>query len=309
VVAPQLRRKTRSVSALAILLASACALAACGSSSKASGSPTASRDQSATTLPAGAPTRVISLSPTATEMLYAIGAGPQVKAVDDQSTYPPAAPRTKLSGYQPNAEAIAGYAPDLVVMSDAAIAPRLKALHIEVLVQPAAATLDDTYKEITALGAATGHATQAKQLVAKMRSEIAALVEKVPADAGELSYYYELDNTYYTVTSHTFIGQLFALAKLHNVADAADQKDSGGYPQLSAEYVVQQNPDLVFLADTKCCKQNAQTAAQRPGWKTMKAVSGGNVVALDDDIASRWGPRVVDLLRAVVQAANKARRG
>lgn len=297
----------RPISGLALV--AMLALAACGSSRPSVRAQAAASTMPSTTLPANAPTRIVSLSPTATEMLFAIGAGGQVKAVDDQSNYPAQAPRTKLSGYQPNAEAIAGYSPDLVVLSDEGIAPRLRQLHIKVIVDPAAATLADSYKQIEVLGTATGHESQAAQLVARMRSDIAAIVAQVPADAPVLTYYHELDSTYYTATSHTFIGQLYALAKLRNIADAADKKGSGGYPQLSAEYIVAQNPDLVFLADTKCCQQSAQTAAKRPGWNTMKAVTLQHVFALDDDVASRWGPRVVDLLRTIVRSANDARRG
>jgi iron complex transport system substrate-binding protein len=296
-------RRTTGLTLVAML-----ALSACGSSKPTIGAQPAPLPASSTTLPAGAPTRIVSLSPTATEMLFAIGAGGQVKAVDDQSNYPPQAPRTKLSGYQPNAEAIAGYSPDLVVLSDGGIAPRLRQLHIKVVVQPAATTLADSYKEIEELGTATGHASQATQVVTKMRSDIAAIAAQVPVDARVLTYYHELDNTYYTVTSHTFIGQLYALAKLRNIADAADKKSSGGYPQLSAEYIVQQNPDLVYFADAKCCQQTAKTVGARPGWSTMKAVTLHHVVALDDDIASRWGPRVVDLLRTIVQSATAARQ-
>jgi iron complex transport system substrate-binding protein len=296
-------RRTTGFALVAIL-----ALAACGSSKPTTGAQSAPA-VSSTTLPAGAPTRIVSLSPTATEMLFAIGAGAQVKAVDDQSNYPPEAPHTKLSGYQPNPEAIAGYSPDLVVLSDKGIAPRLRRLHIKVIVQPAATTLADSYKQIDELGAATGHAARAASVVAKMRDDIATIAAQVPADARVLTYYHELDNTYYTATSHTFIGQLYALAKLRNIADAADKKGSGGYPQLSAEYILQQNPDLVFFADAKCCKQSAKTVGARPGWDTMKAVTQHHVIALDDDIASRWGPRVVDLLRTIVQSANAARQG
>ena len=301
-----IHRRTRGRTAGTVLAATlALSLTACGSSAKASGQTGAA---TASTLPVNAPTRIVSLSPTATEMLFAIGAGAQVKAVDDQSNYPTDAPRTKLSGYQPNAEAIAGYSPDLVVMSDSSIARRLEKLHIKVIVEVAATNLADTYHQINELGSATGHAAQAAQVVAKMRADITALTDRIPAGAPVLTYYHELDNTYFTVTSHTFIGQLYALAKLHNIADAADKKGSGGYPQLSAEYIVQRNPDLLFLADTKCCKQTTATVASRPGWNTLTAVARHHVILLDDDIASRWGPRVVDLLRTIVQAATDARR-
>ena len=85
------------------------------------------------------------------------------------------------------------------------------------------------------------------------------------------------------------------------MADAAKDQ-AGGYPQLSNEFVVQSNPDLIFLADTKCCGQSAATVSARPGYSTMAAVKNGRVVPLDDDIASRWGPRVTDLLSKIVDA-------
>ena len=93
------------------------------------------------------PRRIVSLSPTATEMLFAVGAGKQVVAVDDQSNYPTNAPTTKLSGIEPNVEAIAGYSPDLVVAADdtTGLAKRLASLSVPMVVEPAARTLDDSY--------------------------------------------------------------------------------------------------------------------------------------------------------------------
>jgi iron complex transport system substrate-binding protein len=246
------------------------------------------------------PERIISLSPTATEMLFAIGAGDQVVAVDDQSNHPPRAPRTDLSGYEPNVEAIAGYAPDLVVISNPGeVEPSLEALDIPVLLQPAADDLDGTYVQIEQLGELTGHRTEAEALVSSMRGDIDRLVEAVPEFGEPPTYYHELDQTLFTATSDTFIGQVYSLLGLSNIADQA-KGASSGYPQLSAEFILQQDPDLVFLADTKCCGQSAQTVADRPGWDGLAAVRRGAVVELDDDVASRWGPRVVDFLRVVV---------
>ena len=244
------------------------------------------------------PQRIVSMSPTATEMLFAIGAGGQVAAVDSNSNYPPAAPRTKLSAYEPNVEAIAGYRPDLVVYSDdpGGLAAGLKKLAIPALGQPAARTMDDTYAQLDQLGRATGHLAQAGQVAATMRAEIAKLAAAKPQRP--LTYYHELDKNLYTATSRTFIGQLYGLLGLENIADAAD-KDHSGYPQLSAEYVIKADPDLIFLADTKCCGQSARTVAARDGWDRLTAVRTGAVVALDDDVASRWGPRVVDFLKTI----------
>jgi iron complex transport system substrate-binding protein len=245
------------------------------------------------------PERIVSLSPTATEMLFAIGAGGQVVAVDSNSNYPEEAPRTDLSAYQPNIEAIAGYKPDLVVYSDdpGELAAGLGKLGVPALQQPAATRLDDTYAQLDQLGRATGHQAEAGQLTATMRAEI----EKIAAAARPerpLTYYHELDKNLYTATSKTFIGQLYGLLGMKNIADAAD-KEASGYPQLSAEYVIKSDPDLIFLADTKCCGQSARTVAARDGWDQLTAVRSGAVVALDDDVASRWGPRVVDFLKTV----------
>lgn len=252
------------------------------------------------------PERIISLSPTATEMLFAIDAGDQVEAVDDQSNYPEDVPKSDLSGFQPNVEAIAARRPDLVVYSTdpGDLGPSLEKLKIPAMLQPAAMKLDDTYKQIEDLGRATGNAAAARKLVSSMKSEIAEISESVKESADAPTYYHELDATYFSVTSKTFIGQIYSLVGLKNIADEAD-KDGSGYPQLSAEYIVNANPDFIFLADTKCCAQSAESVSKRAGWSEIAAVRNGDVVELDDDVASRWGPRVVDLLQIVAKAVNK----
>ena len=250
------------------------------------------------------PRRIVSMSPTATEMLFAIGAGSQVVAVDSNSNYPKEAPKTDLSAYQPNIESIAGYKPDLVVYSDdpGELAAGLGKLSIPAMAEPAATSLDGTYAQIDQLGRATGHTAEAAKLVATMRAEIAKIVAAGRPER-HLTYYHELDKNLYTATSKTFIGQLYSLLGLENVADLAD-KDKSGYPQLSAEYLVKADPDLIFLADTKCCGQSAKTVAARDGWDQITAVKSDGVVELDDDVASRWGPRVVDFLKTISAKAN-----
>ena len=246
------------------------------------------------------PQRIVSLSPTATEDLFAIGAGPQVVAVDDQSNYPANAPKTRLSGYTPNAEAVAGYRPDLVVIANDAngLVAALHKLHVRVLIQPAARNLAGAYAEIEQLGAVTGHTAGAKRVVAGMRSRIEAAVGSLPKAAKGLSVYHELEPDYYSVTSKTFIGQIYTLLGLHDIADAAPKAGSG-YPQLSAEYIVAANPDVIVLADSVCCGQTPAKVEARPGWQNVAAVKHGDVVAVNDDVASRWGPRVVDFVRIV----------
>ncbi len=309
---------TRRLPLLAAALALAGAAAGCGSS-QAGTSNTAASGGSAgfpvSVTAANGPVRVtarphaiVSLSPTATEMLYAIGAGSQVKAVDSLSDYPPQAPRTKLSAYQPNAEAIVAEKPDLVIESQdtGGLAKHLAAFGVPVLELPAPANLSGEYTEFAQLGRVTGHVAQAQQEVSRLRAQLRQITAAMPHHAAPLTYYYELDQTYYSVTSSTFVGQLLGLLGMKSIADAAQgAASSGGYPQLSAEYILRANPDYIILADTLCCQQNPAAVAKRPGWSGLAAVRAGHVIALNDDIASRWGPRVADLLRTVQTAVAK----
>ena len=249
------------------------------------------------------PERIVSLAPTATEILFAIGAGDQVIAVDELSNFPAEAPTTDLSGFEPNVEAVAALDPDLVVVSDDFndIVSALTSIEIPVIHHPAAVTLEDSYIQIEQLGAATGSIDDAASLVVSMQSEIDRLVTSMPGIEEPLSYYYELDGSLFSVTSETFIGEMFSLVGLENIADEAEGFETQ-YPQLSAEYIIDADPDLIFLADTKCCGESPETVAARPGWEQLTAVYRGSVVALDDDVASRWGPRVVELLESIVGA-------
>ena len=242
--------------------------------------------------------RIISLSPTATEILFAIGAGEQVIAVDDQSNFPSDAPVTDLSGYTPNVEAIAAYDPDLVVTSydPGDLVDGLSVLGIKPLIQGAAMTLEDTYSQVIELGELTGHSKEAE----KLNEEIQSSVSSVTPSGNGLTYYHEVDNTLYSTTSKTFLGQLYDLLGLVNIADPADE-DGFGWPQLSSEFIVDTDPDLIFLADGDL-GESLQTVSSRPGWSSMQAVSEGRVIVLDTDIASRWGPRVVDFLEQVKSA-------
>jgi iron complex transport system substrate-binding protein len=248
------------------------------------------------------PTAIVSLSPTATEMLYAIGAGSQVAAVDQDSDYPKGTPITSLDGDDPNVEAIASYKPDLVVLSQdtSSLNDEFNALGITVLSDPAAVDLNQEYQQFDQLGEATGHVARAKAEVNTIRAKVTQIVKNTPRPARHETYYYELDQTYYSATSSTFIGQVLGLLGLRSIADSAeDAAGSGGYPQLNAEFILKSNPNYIFLADTICCDQSPASVGARPGWNALPAIKHGRVLGLNDDIASRWGPRIVILLQDV----------
>ena len=314
------------LAALAAAAAAAAALAGCGSPSSSSaptpasaGSAAPSASATAATFPVtvtaanGAvtiksrPARIVSLDPTSTEDLYAFGAGQQVVAVDQNSSYPANVPKTSLSGLTPNIEAIAKYNPGLVVASQnsGGLVAGLAKLGIPVLIEPAVATLAAAYAQIQQVGQATGHAAQAATVVAGMKQQIAADVAKAGAAHHGATYYWELSaSPYYSATSSTFIGQVAGLFGLKNIADAVDKPADGGYPELSQEYIVTAKPQIIFLADNQPADggQSPAVVARRPGWSGIPAVKDHEIIGLNDDIASRWGPRLPQLVAEIAAA-------
>ena len=290
--------------------ASALLFAACGNSDQSAAdtvADTVAEASSDTAVTEVFTNKIVSLSATATEMLYAIGAQDQLVAVDNYSNYPEAAAsfENKIDASQPSAEAIAALDATVVLLAydPGNLQTQLEALGITVWTGAAATSFDDSYKQITELGELTGKSTEAEALVASMKSDIETAVSSMELPDAPVSYFYELDNTYFSVTSNTFVGQIMSQFMLQNIADTAEAGND--YPQLSQEAIISANPQLVFLADTKCCQQDAQSVAARPGWNKIDAVAKGNVVELDDDVASRWGPRVVDLVKQVAAAVAK----
>lgn len=255
------------------------------------------------------PTRIVSLSPSATETLFALGAGDQVIAVDEESDHPADVPTTDLSSYQPNVEAIVGYRPDLVVLP--ASVPRdvptgLRRVGVTVVAEPAPANLDDAYAQMRELGVVTGHPAEGRRLAHEVRAEVERLIAAAPSGRG-LDFFHELDPDLYSAGSRNFIGRIYQRLGLENVADPAARRAGTPYPQMSSEAVVAADPDLIVLADTECCDQSPAEVARRPGWDRVSAVRTGAVVAIDDDIASRWGPRIPVFVARVVEAMERAR--
>jgi iron complex transport system substrate-binding protein len=251
------------------------------------------------------PTRIISLSPSATESLFGIGAGSQVIAVDDNSDYPSNAPFSKLSSFTPNVEAIAAYHPDLVVLQSSAtnaatIQSDLQKLKIKVFLEVTPENISQAYAEFLALGKVTGHPSRAAALVTTMKAQIAESLAKARKRT-PVPFFHELDNTLYSADSSTFIGQIYNDFNLANISDGAN---AGGYPQLSAEAVIKSNPRLIFLDDGSY-GESAATVAARPGWSAISAVKNKHVVVLPLDIPDRWGPRIVNFYHFIAQSIAK----
>jgi iron complex transport system substrate-binding protein len=251
------------------------------------------------------PTRIISLSPSATEILFAIGANKQVLAVDDNSNFPLNVPKSQLSGFSPNVEAIVALNPDLVVLQvDSAksksVRDSLTKLGIPVVMEKSASKITDTYSEIEILGKVTDKSAAAITLTATMKKQIAKILS-ISTKKSKYRFFHELDNTLYSATSKTFIGNVYKDFGLINVADAASNTDSAGYPQINAEYLIKSNPQIIFLADSQY-GETSTTVKARQGWQGIDAVINNKIVELPADIPSRWGPRIVEFYEIVAKA-------
>ena len=295
---------------IALALAASLTLAGCGdgdTSSSEDPKPTASSADYPVTIDAingevtldQQPERIVSLSPSATEILFAMGAGDQVVAADEYSTYPQQAPTTELSAYDPNVEAIAGYSPDLVVIANDTngIVGALAKLDIPTIVNPAPVTIDEGYDGIAGLSLATGHVDETAKVVADMRAEIEKSLDAAPQEG--LRVYHELDEKHYAASSSSFIGSVCDSLGATNIADAADKQKSG-YPQLTEEAIIAADPELIVITDQ--VSYTADDVASRPGWENVSAVKNGNIVTVDADISSRWGPRLPQLIELIADA-------
>ena len=255
-----------------------------------------------TTKIAKKPTKIISLSPSATEIFYAVGAGSQILAVDNLSNYPANTPMSEISAFEPSVEGILAKKPDLVLISiDSTKAPQIRnalvKLGIPVLMEKAPATLKDVYAENTLLARVTDRQAGAVKLNASMAKSIKDILAKAKKSS-KIRIYHEVDDTYYSVTSNTFIGKVYKDFGAVNIADAAAVADNSGYPQLSAEYLLKSNPQVIFLSNAQY-GVTAESVSKRAGWSQISAVKNKKIVELPADIPSRWGPRLVDFYKLI----------
>ena len=302
---------------LPILLALVAGLAvACGDSVPATSTPEATAAASATTPPstfpvtvsdqegkpltlAKQPSAIISFSPGVTEILFAIGAGPQVIAAAQLSDYPPEAKALKqrVKYTSPDVESALALNPDLVVMSRAqrTSVERFRTAGLPVFYTPEPDSLDAIVENVRMWGRLTGHAAEADQVANGMRARIEAVKVAVAPVAEGPRAFYELSDSLVSAGDKTFIGSILTLLKAKNVASGA----ATDFPQLTAEAVISRDPQVIFLADASSAGQSLETLRKRPGWTSISAVKDGKVYPIDPNIGNRPGPRIVLALEEI----------
>lgn len=304
---------------LALALAIAAALVSCGDGNEPG--PPASTTAAATaeaafpvtvtqsdgeTLTVDAPPqRIVSLSAHATDILCAIGAGDQVVAVEQYANCPEGSDeKPALDAYQPSVEAIAGYDPDLVyIFSDInGVTGSLRGLGIPVLYLELPVSVDGVFEQIALFGRITGHSDEAGALVASMRQRLEAIEEKLGEVQEGPRVFHELDPTFFTVAPESFIGDMYRILKAKNIAEGASEP----YPQLSAEVIVERDPEVIVLADEPS-GVTAEAVKGRPGWSEISAVRNGRICVVDPSLVSQPGPKVVDAVAALAACLYPAR--
>lgn len=245
------------------------------------------------------PDRIISYSPGATEILFAIGAGDQVIATDDFSNFPEAVlTLPKLTYSNPGPEPAVALDPSVVIMASQQEqqVDQFRELGMRVLFVREAESLEGVLQNIAELGALTGHRDEADALVASLQSRIDAVAEALTNVETGPVVFYELDSTLYTVSPETFIGGLLTVLKARNVAAGS----TSPFPQLTAEALIAADPEVIILADA-AFGESLESVSARPGWSGVSAVVNRQVFGVDPDVMSRPGPRIVEALEILAE--------
>ncbi len=306
--------RLRYLAAALVALLALAALACNGDDSAPTATPTAVQEAAAAPSPAAfpvtvtdsngeqlvlesAPQSIVALAPSFAEILFAVGAGDAVVAVDDNTDFPPeAAAKTKLSGFEPSVEGIAALAPDLVIIffDPGGLQEALEALGIPVLLLASPQSVQGVFDQIALLGQITGHADDAVHLIDAMREHIDAITASLADVQQGPRVFHEIGPELFTASDEDFVGDLYSILKAQNIAAGA-----GPFPQLTEEAVIAADPEVIILADIPAVTPDEVKA--RPGWDAVSAVQNDRVFAVDPDLVSRQGPRLVDGLEELAR--------
>lgn len=240
------------------------------------------------------PQRIISLTPSHTEILFALGLGDRVAGVTTFCDYPEEAKTKEQVGSfaDIDLEKVVGLNPDLVLATSLhaqEIAPALRERGITVMVLEAT-NVETTLEEIAIIGQATGHAQEAEALVADIQAHLDEIAAKVSQVSERPRVFWELDPSLYTAGKDSFSDGLITLAGGDNVGTLLP----GEWPQFNLEAMIEADPELIVLADHGF-GETAETVKARPGWGDISAVKDGRIIEVEDiNLISRPGPRVAE---------------
>ena len=249
-----------------------------------------------------APSRIVSLSPGTTEVLFAVGAGGRLVGVDSFSDFPPPVKELPSVAYSdPDLEQIVALQPDLVIVATRQknVVPELQNLGLRVFFKPEPETIEGIYDDILLFGRITANNGEAGELVGSMRAQIKEVADKLVDVEEGPTYFYELTASLFTTTAASFVGEQLTLLKARNIVPAGDT----AFPQIDQETIIAGDPEVIFLADAPPTgEESIETVSARPGWENVSAVRNQRIYPIDGNLTSRPGPRVVLAIKAI--AAN-----
>ncbi|OJV50125.1 MAG: ABC transporter substrate-binding protein [Burkholderiales bacterium 68-10] len=248
-----------------------------------------------------APARVVSLLPSLTETVCALGACERLVGVDRYSNWPASVQKLPQlgGGLDPNIEAVVAARPDVVLIGTSSrAAVRLRALGLKVVALEPRTRADQ--RRVTRLLGRLLRVDGADALVQRIDDGVAAAAAALPGAARGRRVYYEVDAAPHAAGRGTFIDELLQALGLVNIIDAG----LGPYPRINPELVVRADPDLVMVS-----QQGAAELARRPGWARLRALRGGHVCEFDAaqrDILVRPGPRMPEAARLMADCAARS---
>jgi len=253
------------------------------------------------------PQRIVSLSPSTTELLYAIGAGDQLVGATEHCNYPPAAAKLKRVGKGTlqgiSRETILSLSPDLILCKWDNHQPLIEPFdRFKIPIMAVCPdTLAELYEEANLLGRVTGHVSEASELVENMKRRVVALtswVDSVPMDQRRRAFYEVWDEPLMTAGPKSFIGEMLEMGGMKNIfSDATVQ-----YPRISDEVVLDRDPEVILAPSTHRAQVSLEILAKRQGWDRITAVRERQVFLIDGDQVSRCGPRMLDALEEMIRA-------
>lgn len=247
------------------------------------------------------PQRIVSMAPSNTEILFAIGLGDKVVGVDQYSDYPPEAlTREKIAGYAtPNLEKVLSLAPDLVLATKIhakTAVPSLEGHGLTVVVVDPA-NMDEVLEGILMVGKIGGGAAKAKALTGQIEERMRTIMAKAQASPRKVRVFFELSPQLHSVGPGSFIDDMIRRASGENIASDAKLP----WPQLNQEVVLLKDPEVIVLSD-HTAGESPEKVKARPGWAGVAAVKNDRVVTINPDLTNRPGPRVVEGLEALARA-------
>ncbi len=243
------------------------------------------------------PAAIVSLSAAHVEVLYAIGAGDQLVAGDKFSDCPKAASDLEqLDSFQPSVEAITALEPDLVLLAfpNPDLQEALDGVGVPSMLLGIPDSVSGVIGQIQTLGRVVGHVKEATTLAGAMERRIDEIVQSLPDVEAPPKVFHEVDNTLFTVGPGSFVGDMYEILKVENIAGATGE----AFPQMAQEAIIEAAPDVIILAD-EVAGESPATVKARPGWDAIPAVQNDRIYTVDPDIVSRPGPRVVEALETL----------